>query len=339
MEEIEVREPPSFPCDTLYFGGGTPSLLAAAEVAAIVEELSRRGWLAPASPVSLEANPEDATKASLAGLRDAGVETLSLGVQSLDPETLRFYGRRHTREDAIRSVELARTVGFGSVSIDLMYGAPFESEERLRRDLMEAVSLEPDHISCYQLTVHERTLFGRRARAGKLSECADERQATFFRLVHRFLGGAGYAAYEVSNFARAAENRSRHNRKYWLHAPYLGLGPSAHSFDGRARTWNERSFFAWERRLLAGESPSAGREDLDDGDLLLETLMLRLRTPEGVDLGALERRFGIDLERSNRTFLDRACREALLIRDGSWIRPTLDGLAVADGLARSFNLG
>jgi oxygen-independent coproporphyrinogen-3 oxidase len=338
LTEIALRGQPEGKFDTLYFGGGTPSLLPVPALARIVRELTLRGWLSSDCRVFLEANPEDVNEAVLAGFRDAGVTTLSFGIQSLDPDALLFLGRRHTREEAFHVVALAREAGFDTVSIDIMYGIPGETESRLRRDLEDAIRLSPDHLSCYQLTVHEKTLFGRRTRGGHLREVSDEGQGSFFRLTHRVLEGAGYEAYEVSNFARAPEHRSRHNEKYWRHESYLGLGPSAHSFDGRARSWNERSFFSWERRLLEGEVPIAGSEELDDEDLLLETLMLRLRTPEGVDLGAIESRFGFDLLGLNRSLVERAREDDLLVREGSFLRPTVDGLAVADGLARAFLL-
>ncbi|MGH9391425.1 MAG: radical SAM family heme chaperone HemW, partial [Vicinamibacteria bacterium] len=163
-------------------------------------------------------------------------------------------------------------------------------------------------------------------------------QSVLFRLTHHVLESAGYQAYEVSNFARSPEHRSRHNQKYWTHRPYLGLGPGAHSFDGRTRAWNERSFFDWERRLRRGEIPMKGREELGGEELLLETLMLRLRTREGLDLDDVEKRFGINLLDLNRALIEKGLEDALLVREGSWIRPTLDGLAVADGLASSFRL-
>jgi oxygen-independent coproporphyrinogen-3 oxidase len=275
---------------------------------------------------------------SLAGWRALGVSTLSLGVQSFDPGSLRFLGRRHRPDEAERAVTRARGAGFETVSVDLIYGLPGQTEERLRKDLEAAVRLEPDHFSCYQLTVHEKTLFGRRRREGRLEEASEAAQSALFRLTHQVLESAGYEAYEVSNFARAPSHRSRHNRKYWAHAPYLGLGPGAHSFDGRIRSWNERSFFDWERKLRLREVPVAGRERLADEELLLETLMLRLRTREGFDLDEVERRFGVDLLDLNRAFIEKALEDALLVRDGSWIRPTLDGLAVADGLASAFRL-
>jgi oxygen-independent coproporphyrinogen-3 oxidase len=278
------------------------------------------------------------SETSLAGFREAGVSTLSLGVQSLDPESLRFLGRGHTRDEAAHAIVLSCQAGFETVSVDLIYGLPGQTEERLRKDLEAAFALGPDHFSCYQLTVYETTLFGRRKKEGRLEEASEEAQSVLFRLTHQVLESAGYEAYEVSNFARSPQHRSRHNQKYWVHAPYLGLGPGAHSFDGRTRAWNERSFFDWERRLRLREIPVAGREELGDEELLLETLMLRLRTREGLDLDDVERRFGVDLLELNRALIEKSLEEALLVREGSWIRPTLDGLAVADGLASSFRL-
>ncbi len=338
LTEISRRARPEAPFDTLYFGGGTPSLLPVEGLRRILAMLSDREWLASGCRVFLEANPEDVSEASLAGFRGASVSTLSLGVQSLDLESLRFLGRRHTRDEAARAIAVSRQAGFETVSVDLIYGLPGQTEERLREDLEAAVALQPDHFSCYQLTVHEKTLFGRRKSEGRLEESPEGTQATLFRLTHQVLESAGYEAYEVSNFARSPEHRSRHNQKYWAHAPYLGLGPSAHSFDGRARAWNERSFFDWERRLRRGEIPVAGSERLSDEELLLETLMLRLRTREGLDLEEVEKRFGVDLGDLNRKLIAKSVEDALLVREGSRIRPTLDGLAVADGLASSFRL-
>lgn len=336
--EISLRAGPESPFDTLYFGGGTPSSLPIQSLHRIVEAVSARGWLASGCRLFLEVNPEDVSEASLVGWRAAGISTLSLGVQSLDRESLRFLGRGHDAEEAARAVGRARGAGFETVSLDLIYGLPGQSGERLRKDLMAAVALGPDHFSCYQLTVHEKTLFGRRKREGRLSEASEAAQSALFRLTHRVLESAGYEAYEVSNFARAPEHQSRHNRKYWEHAPYLGLGPGAHSFDGRTRSWNERSFFAWERRLRRGEVPVGGSERLGDEELLLETLMLRLRTREGLDLWDIERRFDVDLLDLNRALIEKSIEGALLVREGTRIRPTLDGLAVADGLASAFRL-
>jgi oxygen-independent coproporphyrinogen-3 oxidase len=276
--------------------------------------------------------------AALAGFRDAGIATLSLGVQSLDGEILRFLGRSHTPQLARDALALVRKAGFATVSMDLMYGIPGQTPADLRRELEEAVALEPDHLSCYQLTLHEKTLFGRRKRDGRLEEIPEETAGHLFRLTHEILKDRGYQAYEVSNFARAPEHRSRHNQKYWTHAAYLGLGPSAHSFDGGSRSWNERSFFAWEKRILRGEIPEAGREELTAEQRIAERLMLGLRTTSGIDLAELEERFGIALLEPNQALLERCFTEGLLFQEGRHLRPTLDGLAVADGLAGAFHI-
>ncbi len=338
LTEISLRGTADSAFDTLYFGGGTPSLLPALQLSRILEALENHGWLGRGCRVFLEANPEHVTPLSLAGFREARVSTLSLGVQSLDPESLAFLGRSHSREKAAEAVALSKEAGFDTVSVDLIYGLPGQTEDGLRRDLEGAIALAPDHFSCYQLTLHEKTLFGRWKKKGQLKELGDSAQAALFRLTHRVLEGAGYRAYEVSNFARSPEHRSRHNQKYWNHVPYLGIGPSAHSFDGRTRAWNERSFFDWERRLRLGEVPIAGSERLSDDELLLETVMLRLRTREGLDLDHVEKRFGVDLLALNRALVEKSVDEALLVEDGRWIRPTLDGLAVADGIAGAFQI-
>jgi oxygen-independent coproporphyrinogen-3 oxidase len=338
LVEISLRGAPCSLFETLYFGGGTPSLIPVAEIRRVVETLRSREWIGPDCRVFLEANPEHVNEEALIGFREAGVSTLSLGVQSFDPESLSFLGRRHSSARAAQAVALAKQAGFQTVSVDLIYGLPGETEDRLRRDLTTAVDLAPDHFSCYQLTVHQKTLFGRRKREGRLAELPDEAQASLFRLTHRVLEEAGYEAYEVSNFARSKEHRSRHNEKYWIHASYAGLGPGAHSFDGRTRAWNQRSFFDWERRLRRDELPVAGSERLSDEELLLETVMLRLRTRDGLDLRAIEDRFGVDLYALNRALVDESVDAELLIRDGQRIRPTLDGLAVADGIASAFRL-
>ena len=210
---------------------------------------------------------------------------------------------------------------------------------RWRRDLEQAVALGPHHLSCYQLTIHQGTPFGFREARGELRQLPDDAQAGLFRLTHSFLGRHGYDAYEVSNFARAPEHRSRHNPKYWDHTPYLGLGPSAHSFDGKKRWWNERKLHDWRAKIAAGELPIAGGEELGWRELALEELMLSLRTTAGIDLPGFRRRHGIDLAAGNRHLIDDLLARGLLTERHGRLAPTLSGLAVADALARDFKIG
>lgn len=324
--------------DTIYFGGGTPSALAPGQIESLLEALYAAFPESRGARIYLEANPEDASAETFAALRAAGVATLSLGVQTFVPEELAFLGRRHTPEEGERAFHLAREAGFPTVSLDLMFGLPEQTPEVWRRSLEAALRLGADHISCYQLTIHEGTPFGFRRDRGRLAEMPEPAQGEIFHLTHRLLGEAGYEGYEVSNFARSPEHRSRHNRKYWHHVPYLGLGPSAHSFDGRRRWWNERKLGHWEMKLARGEKPIAGSENLTLEDLALEALMLRLRTKEGLDLEELKQRYGLDLEAKNAALIRRAVEGGLLLRQGENLQPTTAGLAVADGLARDFEL-
>jgi oxygen-independent coproporphyrinogen-3 oxidase len=278
-----------------------------------------------------------------------GARTLSLGVQSFSDEGLRFLGRRHSGRQAQAAVETALAAGFDTVSIDLIFGWPGQGAEDWRRELATAASLEPQHLSCYQLTIHPGTRFGVQARRGRLAELPEDDQATLFELTHRFLADAGWPAYEVSNFARNPAHQSRHNRKYWDHTPYLGLGPSAHSLAAAdaswpaRRWWNERRTPRWESRLAAGERPVEAEELLGLQDLAAEALLLGLRTTAGISLDGFRARYGVDLLAANGPLVARLVEESRLeVRadpeSGRWLVPTVSGLAVADGLAAAFDL-
>lgn len=324
--------------DTIYFGGGTPSALAVNDIARILRAARENLSIQDDAWVSFEANPEDVNPESVRAWRDLGVRFLSLGIQSFDADALRFLGRRHTPEEARQSVETARAAGFDTISIDLIYGLPGQPFEIWKRTLEQAVALQPDHISCYQLTFHEGTPFGFRLAKGQMSELPEDAQGDIFLFTHEFLRDHGYPAYEVSNFARSPEHRSRHNQKYWHHIPYLGLGPSAHSFSGTRRWWNERKLGPYEERIKRGERPIADSEELTRKDLALEALMLGLRTADGIDLVEFQERYGMDLRKHNEPLVERLVRENLLRIEGGLLIPTLAGLAVTDSLARDFEI-
>ena len=345
------------PFDTLYLGGGTPSILTPDQLDRLVGGLTRRLPVPGDAWLALEANPEDVAPERLAHLRGLGVRTLSLGVQSFDRSALKFLGRRHTPEQAERAVEQALAAGFHTVSVDLIFGLPADRVDSgaLARSLERLVALRPQHVSCYQLTVHEGTPFGRGLERGVIRELPETAQAEAYEQVVDTLGGAGYTAYEVSNFAltsgggapeaAGADHRSRHNRKYWRHVPYLGLGPGAHSFvplgPNRARGrrwWNERSIARWGERVEAGERPVAGEEELDPETMALEAVMLGLRTADGVDLEDFRERFGVDLVERNRALVERLVEEGLVEVAEGRLRPTVKGFAVADGLPVGFEV-
>ncbi|NJL27763.1 MAG: radical SAM family heme chaperone HemW [Thermoanaerobaculia bacterium] len=338
LAEIALERDFPVAFDTVYLGGGTPSILELEDLERLLLGARERFELHADTRFFLEANPEDVSGENLAGWRALGFETLSLGVQSFDDAELAFLGRRHDGTGARASVEQALAAGFSTVSLDLIFGLPGQTRETFRGNLEAAITLGVQHVSCYQLTIHEDTAFGRAKERGKLRELPEPEQAELFLLAQDVLGTAGFECYEVSNYARTPEHQSRHNRKYWRHVPYLGLGPSAHSFDGRSRWWNERALKDWRAKLELGMDPVEGAERLTDEQLALEAVMFGMRTAAGIDLEAFRRRFGIDLEAQNRERITKLGTEGLVICEAGRLRPTVKGLAVADGLAAGFEL-
>jgi oxygen-independent coproporphyrinogen-3 oxidase len=338
LAEIELWRDVPLEFDTIYFGGGTPSQLEPADVARIVEAARGSFRFAEPTTVCLEANPEDVTAEAVDTWRASGVAFVSLGVQSFDPAQLEFLGRMHTPSQAMRAIELALAGGVPTVSVDLIFGLPGQDVTGWRRQLDQATRLGIQHLSCYQLTIHRRTRFGLLESRGRLRQLPDATQADLFELTHRRLADAGYPGYEVSNFAAAAEHRSRHNAKYWTHAPYLGLGPSAHSYRDRERWWNLRRTDPWEGAVAAGRRPIEASERLAPRDLALESLMVGLRTYDGLDLSRLETRWGVPLREANRDLLARFVERGLVRVEGDRVIPTLSGLSVADSLAAEFVL-
>lgn len=326
------------PFDTLYLGGGTPTYLGLDALETLFGTIFDALPMADGCRIFLEANPEDVNADSLAGWRRLGVRTLSLGVQSLDSAALKFLGRRHGAEDARRTVELAKEAGFETVSVDLIYGLKNQNAEAWRRTLEQALLLDMDHLSLYELEIHPRTDFGKRQAAGEPMELHSDDQADLFLLTHRVLADAGWDGYEVSNFARGPEHRSLHNQKHWHHVPYLGLGPSAHSYMGGWRCWNEPLEPRWRQHLDDHQSPVAGWEKLPESALDLERVMLGLRLADGVNLAGLRSLTAEDFLSLNKNALDRWQRQGLIRLDQSRIIPSISGMAVADSLATELQL-
>lgn len=338
LREIELYADFPLVFDTVYFGGGTPSSLKADDLDRILAALHRHLQVDEDAWLLLEANPEDVTADLCSRWSALGVRTLSLGVQSFDDEELRFLGRRHDGTGARRSVQVALDAGFHTVSVDLMYGLPKQTLNTWDAAVGVLERLRPQHVSSYQLDVADGTPFGRLRDDGRLVEGSEDVQATVFEHVHQSLRKAGYSAYEVSNFARDPEHRSPHNQKYWCHTPYLGLGPSAHSYHEAERWWNVRDVGGWQERVGKGVRPVAGREHLTPEQFALEALLLGLRTVEGVSAEEFYRRHGIDLVEANHELIEASVHAGHLRQEGGRLRPTVQGLAVADGLAAKFEL-
>jgi len=324
--------------DTVYLGGGTPSSLESEQLVQIADGLRRHLDVERHALYFLEANPENVSPQRASAWCDLGVRFVSLGVQSFDDDDLAFLGRRHSAAAARRAVEILCETGFSTVSVDLIYGLDGRSENHWRRQLESAVDLGVDHLSCYQLTVHNETVLGRRVASGVAAEFGEEGLSELFFLTHEMLANAGFEGYEISNFSSAPEHRSTHNQKYWDHTPYLGLGPSAHSFAEGRRWWNRGKLRLWQKALSEGKMPVEDEERPSNEQLILEALMLGFRTAAGVDLNRLRDRFGADLWAENDDIVDQLSASGHIVVEGSQLRPTLAGLAIADTLARSFSV-
>ena len=265
---------------TLYFGGGTPSRLGADGVTQMLALVESRFDLEADAEVTLEANPEDVTRDAVSAWRRAGVNRLSIGIQSFDDSILEWMHRTHSSIDASRAVEAARRAGISNLSIDLIFALPDSLNRSWRSDLERALDLDPEHISLYGLTVERGTPLGRWEASGKVTAAPEDGYAEQFLLAHEVMADAGFDHYEVSNFARSGLS-SRHNSAYWTGATYMGAGPSAHSFDGESRRWNVSPYAEWQTRLSAGESVVEESENLTDANRRAESVYLGLRTTRG----------------------------------------------------------
>jgi oxygen-independent coproporphyrinogen III oxidase len=320
--------------DTIYFGGGTPSLLSPARIESLLNKIRSTYHIMPDTEITVEINPADWGRTELGTLRSMGINRISIGVQSFDDNELVFLGRRHKRMHAMRTIEDALDAGFCNISIDLIYGLPGQTFEQWRVTLMEALRFEPAHLSCYELELKPDTPLGIRYCRGEFPLRTEDSQYNFFMKTSELLEESGYIHYEVSNFASGMEKASGHNRKYWDHTPYLGLGPSAHSFNKGRRWWNHGSVKDYIRDLDVLKRPISGSEALTGEQLRMEALFLGLRTKRGVDMEQYRDRYGFDLIKEEGQVLGEWEKRGLIeIKDG-FIRPTRSGMAVADSMAQ-----
>ncbi len=319
--------------DTIYIGGGTPSLLTIADLDRILTAARRHFTIAGNAETTVEVNPADADGAWFSDLHGLGINRIHLGGQSFSAPALQFLGRRHTPQNIYEAATLIRGGRFDNYGLDLIWGLPGQNLDDWRRDLAAALSLEPAHLSVYQLSVEPGTPLWRRLRRSEFSLPGEEPSLEFFLATDDLLDRAGFLHYEVSNYARRPEFASRHNAKYWRHAPYLGLGPSAHSFQDGRRWWNYRNINAYLAALAEDRLPVAGSETLGQKELRLETLFLGLRTADGIDMSSFRRRFGEDLRETRKDILSGLISEALLIIEDDRLKPTVRGMATADRLA------
>jgi putative oxygen-independent coproporphyrinogen III oxidase len=278
---IRVLGPGAPVVETVFFGGGTPTMLAASDLAKVLDGIRTRFGLAPGAEVTTEANPDSITPKSLEALAAGGFTRISMGMQSAVPHVLATLERTHDPSNVTRAVQAAKAAGL-KVSVDLIYGTPGESLSDWRTSLDAAIDLGPDHISAYALVVEEGTKLGAQVRRGQVPAPDDDDEATKYELAEQILSASGYGWYEVSNWARTEADRCRHNEGYWTDGDWWGVGPGAHSHVGGVRWWNVKHPNAFATRLNGGVSPAAGRELLTDEQRYDERVLLAVRLVHGL---------------------------------------------------------
>ncbi len=284
--------------DTLYIGGGTPSTLSASNIDRILEQAGQSFQFIHPVEVTIEINPGTVNRENLYNYRAAGVNRLNIGVQSFHNASLKMLGRPHSSQDATQTFKQARQNGFANIGLDLIHGLPEQTSTQWRRDLQTAISLEPEHISCYILTFEPDSVLDKMKRRGLITPLPDERICEFYTDAVNILSDHGYEQYEIANFARTDKRcnyRSAHNYKYWSFTPYIGLGPSAHSYVHPFRWWNHSDIELYIDSIRKGAPPMAERERLTQRQQMIETLYAKLRTREGIDLIQFENKFGMRL--------------------------------------------
>ena len=330
LRELELRrvEIADSTVETIYFGGGTPSLLAAADIDRLIQKIASLATVTSDVEITLEANPDDLTEAKVAQLAATRVNRLSIGIQSFFEEDLRFFNRAHTAEEAEICVQRAQRAGFDNLTIDLIYGSPTTDDDRWRANLERAFALDVPHLSCYCLTVEEGTALHHFVRTGRAQPVDEARAARQFDLLLEMTTAAGYEQYEISNFARPGAY-SRHNSAYWTGTPYVGIGPSAHGFNGQQRYWNVAHNAQYMTQIEAGELPQE-LEVLSADDRYNEYVLTALRTRWGVTMERLHA-FGAvaHFAQLAQPYLEAGKME---LTDGAY-RLTAQGKFLADGIA------
>ncbi|GAA1118920.1 radical SAM family heme chaperone HemW [Kribbella jejuensis] len=314
------------PVDTVFFGGGTPTLLPAADLGKMLAAVRDEFGLAPDAEVTTEANPESIDPAYLSALREAGFNRVSFGMQSSSSAVLKILDRQHSPGRALQAAREATSAGFEHVNLDLIYGTPGESLEDWHASLESALSAEPDHVSAYALIVEDGTQLARRIRRGELPMPDDDDLADKYVLADELLTAAGLGWYEVSNWARSPAARCRHNELYWRGDTWWGIGPGAHSHVGGVRWWNVKHPSAYAERLGAGESPAYARETLDAETRRVERVLLEVRLSAGLPLEVLDD--------PGRAAVDQVITDGLALVSNDHLVLTDRGRLLADAVVR-----
>jgi oxygen-independent coproporphyrinogen-3 oxidase len=320
--------------ETIFFGGGTPSLLSPAVLGEILNLLSKTFTITPNAEITMEANPGTVEQKKLGDFRAAGVNRISFGVQSFHDDELRFLTRIHSADEAESAIRSARACGFGNVSLDLIFALPGQTMEKWMSNLERAARLDLEHLSAYSLIVEQNTPLSRMVRSKQVSQLPLETEADMYQATMAFLHAKGYEHYEISNYGKPGYF-SRHNMNYWNHSNYLGFGPSAHSYWTGKRWWNISNVQNYCDMISAGRLPRAGEEQLELAQLFDERIMLGLRS-DGIDLERLRREFGGEVLAPYRETIDLLIGEQLATATEASLRLTDKGYLLCDEITQRF---
>jgi oxygen-independent coproporphyrinogen-3 oxidase len=317
--------------DTIYFGGGTPSILTVRQLERILDQAYRCFSVKNDAEVTLEVNPGTVNKRELSAYRSLGINRLNIGLQSINEKTLRFLGRIHSAKQGSEMYQWSRDVGFENVGVDLIYGVPEQNLRQWEVELAAVVKMVPDHLSCYTLTLEADTPMANWVAGGKALLPDEEMIGNLFSFTSAFLKQNQYDPYEISNFALVDvdgwfDRRSRHNQKYWNGVAYMGFGPAAHSYQEDTRWWNHRSLAAYIADLRAEKVPVSDMETLDREQKMIEFIFLGLRQKKGIDVTDFSLRFEIGFHEIFGPVLRQLLDEKLMLSDSSHVRLTEKGL-------------
>ncbi len=327
-EYLESKE-----LDTIYFGGGTPSVLIGTELDKIFATIKKYFTIKFDAEITLEANPDDLDDQKLTYWAQSPINRLSIGIQSFDEEDLKLMNRSHTAEQAKECVIRAQHYGFNNLSIDLIYGVPGRGEEHWEKQLEQALTFKVPHISAYALTIEKETMLENWIKKGKVPPVDERIAERNFYFLAKILEKAGYEHYEVSNFAMRG-HKAKHNSSYWQGEPYLGIGPSAHSFDGDSRQWNVANNHLYMSSIEA-EELNCEREELSVADQFNETVMTALRRKEGIDLNTIDEKFGVDLSKHLMEEAAPLIKHGKLVQQGDRLYIPTPQRFFSDGIASS----
>ena len=336
LREMEMISPLPFCFDTIYIGGGTPSIFEPTEINQILKAAKNSFTFQTAPETTIEANPGTIDIDRLKAYKAAGINRISIGVQSFQDKNLELLGRIHTSKQADAAINAAKAAGFESIGLDLIFGIPEQKPASWLQDLERAISYDPDHFSCYQLTLEPGTPMDHYRKKGQISLLGEEKIVHLMEMTIAYLTAHGYVQYEISNFAKSSDMISRHNVKYWSFVPYIGLGPSAHSYIPPKRYWNHSDIIGYVGEINKGRSPVDGEEVLDKHQQITEAIYLGLRTTAGIDIDAFNERFQVNFSDMFRKTIEELSEDNFLNISENHCHLTPKGMLYLDSVAAMF---